>query len=84
MQLFYPDLIDKAVAPTYTLVPIPDEPDFCILRFSAGPPYEVCRTGALLPCIVWKAGHCCCGVMFGIYMKARKSMTRSEHGWLVC
>ncbi|KNC87215.1 hypothetical protein SARC_00651 [Sphaeroforma arctica JP610] len=39
-NVFYPDLLDRSKAPTYKLIPIPDEPDFCIIRFSAGPPYE--------------------------------------------
>eukprot|EP01134_Creolimax_fragrantissima_P000239 CFRG0239T1 len=39
-NVFYPDLLDRSKAPTYKLIPIPDEPDFCTIRFSAGPPYE--------------------------------------------
>ncbi|KAL7062389.1 hypothetical protein AAHC03_0566 [Spirometra sp. Aus1] len=39
-NIFYPDLIDKTKAPTYTLTPCADEPDFAVLRFVAGPPYE--------------------------------------------
>lgn len=39
-NIFYPDLLDPSVAPTFTKLKIPDDPDFCILRFSAGPPYE--------------------------------------------
>ena len=39
-NIFYPDLIDKNVAPEYTLTPIEEEPDFATLRFCAGPPYE--------------------------------------------
>ncbi|TYZ59721.1 hypothetical protein PybrP1_006633 [[Pythium] brassicae (nom. inval.)] len=38
-NLFFPDLIDKAAAPRFVLEPS-SSPDFCIIRFSAGPPYE--------------------------------------------
>lgn len=39
-NIFYPDLIDKSKAPTFTLTPCKDDKDFCTIRFSAGPPYE--------------------------------------------
>lgn len=40
-NIFYPDLIDPSVAPRYRLDPDPSgHPDFVILRFMAGPPYE--------------------------------------------
>lgn len=39
-NIFYPDLIDKTKAPTFTLTPCKDDKDFCVIRFSAGPPYE--------------------------------------------
>ncbi|XP_048584060.1 cactin isoform X2 [Nematostella vectensis] len=39
-NIFYPDLIDKTVAPEYYLEPCSDTKDFAILRFHAGPPYE--------------------------------------------
>jgi hypothetical protein len=38
-NIFYPDLIDKAKTPQYFLERA-DTDNFCILRFSAGPPYE--------------------------------------------
>ena len=38
-NVFYPDLIDKTTTPKFFLEPA-DSPDFCILRFHAGPPYE--------------------------------------------
>lgn len=38
-NVFYPDLIDKTRTPQYRLEKA-DADDFCILRFSAGPPYE--------------------------------------------
>lgn len=38
-NIFYPDLIDKSKAPQYT-IERSDIKDTCILRFSAGPPYE--------------------------------------------
>ena len=38
-NIFYPDLIDPKVTPTYHLAPANDQ-DFCIIHFSAGPPYE--------------------------------------------
>ncbi|KYQ89168.1 hypothetical protein DLAC_10414 [Tieghemostelium lacteum] len=39
-NIFYPDLIDVTKAPKYFREPSPDSNDTCILRFSAGPPYE--------------------------------------------
>lgn len=38
-NLFYPDLIDKHAAPRFFLEKT-NSPDFCIIRFSAGPPYQ--------------------------------------------
>ena len=38
-NIFYPDLIDKSKAPTYSVEPS-DSADFAVLRFHAGPPYE--------------------------------------------
>lgn len=40
-NIFYPDLIDKSKTPEYTLE-MADNPQFCIIKFKAGPPYEVC------------------------------------------
>lgn len=39
-NIFYPDLIDKSKTPQYFLTQCEDNPDFAILRFRAGPPYE--------------------------------------------
>jgi len=39
-NIFYPDLIDKNKTPEYFLTACKDNPDFTILRFHAGPPYE--------------------------------------------
>lgn len=39
-NIFYPDLIDKSSTPEYFLTPCPDNREFAILRFHAGPPYE--------------------------------------------
>ena len=41
-NIFYPDLIDKRVAPEYKVMPSEEGSgkEFCILRFHAGPPYE--------------------------------------------
>jgi len=41
-NIFYPDLIDKQKAPIYKLEkdPSSDDGQTCVLRFSAGPPYE--------------------------------------------
>ncbi len=43
-NIFYPDLIDKQKAPTYHVERDPTSADgsTCLLRFRAGPPYEVC------------------------------------------
>ncbi|XP_065911758.1 splicing factor Cactin-like isoform X2 [Dysidea avara] len=38
-NIFYPDLIDKKATPQFHLDPDPS-PDFAVLRFHAGPPYE--------------------------------------------
>jgi len=38
-NIFYPDLIDKLKTPQY-FVETADDPNFVILRFHAGPPYE--------------------------------------------
>ena len=37
--IFYPDLIDRSVAPSFQVLPAAS-PEFVILRFQAGPPYE--------------------------------------------
>ena len=40
-NIFYPDLIDKARAPTYKVLPDPSGDDAtAMLVFMAGPPYE--------------------------------------------
>ncbi|CAH2042765.1 unnamed protein product, partial [Iphiclides podalirius] len=39
-NIFYPDLIDKSSTPEFSLKPCPDNPEFAVLRFHAGPPYE--------------------------------------------
>lgn len=33
--------MDSTISPDYHLEECPDSPDFFLLRFSAGPPYEV-------------------------------------------
>ncbi|KAJ9124314.1 hypothetical protein QFC22_001114 [Naganishia vaughanmartiniae] len=39
-NIFYPDLIDKTVTPSYKFIRSKDDPDTCLLVFTAGPPYE--------------------------------------------
>ncbi|XP_049876850.1 cactin [Pectinophora gossypiella] len=39
-NIFYPDLIDKNSTPEFSLKACPENPDFAVLRFHAGPPYE--------------------------------------------
>ncbi|CAO3612023.1 unnamed protein product [Cunninghamella blakesleeana] len=39
-NIFYPDLIDKSVSPTYFVEKDPESPDTVLIRFHAGPPYE--------------------------------------------
>ncbi|KAH8291582.1 hypothetical protein KR018_001257 [Drosophila ironensis] len=39
-NIFYPDLMDKSQTPQYFLTPCADNPDFAVLRFHTGPPYE--------------------------------------------
>lgn len=38
-NIFYPELVDKTKTPQFFIEPA-DSPEFCILRFHAGPPYE--------------------------------------------
>uniref|UniRef100_A0A183DDX1 CactinC_cactus domain-containing protein n=1 Tax=Gongylonema pulchrum TaxID=637853 RepID=A0A183DDX1_9BILA len=38
-NIFYPDLLDVTQTPTFTVTPC-DDPDFAVIRFHAGPPYE--------------------------------------------
>ncbi|CAN1854354.1 CTN [Linum perenne] len=39
-NIFYPDLVDKTKAPTYTIDKDGNSDETCIIRFHAGPPYE--------------------------------------------
>nr|XP_043634011.1 cactin-like [Erigeron canadensis] len=39
-NIFYPDLVDKIKAPSYTIEKDGDSAETCIIRFHAGPPYE--------------------------------------------
>ncbi|CAD0202919.1 unnamed protein product [Chrysodeixis includens] len=39
-NIFYPDLIDKNATPEFSLKACPENQDFAVLRFHAGPPYE--------------------------------------------
>ncbi|XP_045527338.1 cactin [Pieris brassicae] len=39
-NIFYPDLIDNNSTPQFSLKPCADNPEFAVLRFHAGPPYE--------------------------------------------
>ncbi|XP_027836907.2 LOW QUALITY PROTEIN: cactin [Aphis gossypii] len=39
-NIFYPDLINKSSTPQYFLTACGDNPEFAVLRFHAGPPYE--------------------------------------------
>ena len=39
-NVFYPDLIDRAKTPSYTLHAVDGNPDQVQIRFKAGPPYE--------------------------------------------
>ncbi|KAF3441760.1 hypothetical protein FNV43_RR15675 [Rhamnella rubrinervis] len=39
-NIFYPDLVEKIKAPTYTIEKDGDSSETCIIRFHAGPPYE--------------------------------------------
>ena len=38
-NIFYPDLYDKQKTPQYELLPT-DNPDYCVIKFKAGPPYK--------------------------------------------
>ncbi|WKX97757.1 hypothetical protein Q1695_013436 [Nippostrongylus brasiliensis] len=38
-NIFYPDLLDPTNTPSFTVTPC-DDPDFAVIRFKAGPPYE--------------------------------------------
>ncbi|KAF3324430.1 cactin [Carex littledalei] len=39
-NVFYPDLVDKTKAPTYTIEKDGSTGETCLIRFHAGPPYE--------------------------------------------
>jgi len=39
-NIFFPDLIVKSDTPMYDIIPIKDNPDFAMLKFTSGPPYE--------------------------------------------
>nr|XP_018486655.1 PREDICTED: cactin-like [Raphanus sativus] len=39
-NIFYPDLVDKIKAPTYTIEKDGTSAETCMIRFHAGPPYE--------------------------------------------
>eukprot|EP01018_Ginkgo_biloba_P033425 Gb_26930 [translate_table: standard] len=39
-NIFYPDLVDKTRAPTYTIEKDGSNGETCLIRFHAGPPYE--------------------------------------------
>ncbi|KAL5219368.1 hypothetical protein ABZP36_020052 [Zizania latifolia] len=39
-NIFYPDLVDKSKAPTYTIEKDSSSGETCLIRFHAGPPYE--------------------------------------------
>jgi hypothetical protein len=39
-NVFYPELVNKRYTPQYFLEKCPDNPDYQILRFHSGPPYE--------------------------------------------
>jgi len=39
-NIFYPDLIDPLKPPKYLIDNTPENPDYCLIRFTAGPPYE--------------------------------------------
>ena len=38
-NIFYPDLLDKQKTPQYQLIAL-ESPDYCIIKFKAGPPYK--------------------------------------------
>jgi hypothetical protein len=39
-NIFYPELANRENTPTYTLRALPEDPEYAVLRFTAGPPYE--------------------------------------------
>jgi len=39
-NIFYPDLVDKSKAPTYSIEKDGSTGETCFIRFHAGPPYE--------------------------------------------
>ncbi|KAG8061408.1 hypothetical protein GUJ93_ZPchr0003g18121 [Zizania palustris] len=44
-NIFYPDLVDKSKAPTYTIEKDSSSGETCLIRFHAGPPYEDIQRG---------------------------------------
>ena len=61
-NIFYPDLIDKSKAPTYRIEREPGNNDTVLIRFIAGPPYEVStnyfRTSSILSGPKQTLTHC--------------------------
>ncbi|KAL7073274.1 hypothetical protein ACQ4LE_007179 [Meloidogyne hapla] len=53
-NIFYPDLLDQTQAPVFAVIKCED-PDFSILRFKAGPPYE--DIGFKIVNREWETGH---------------------------
>ena len=39
-NIFYPDLVDKSKQPSFVLEPDKADPNWCVIRFHAGAPYE--------------------------------------------
>ncbi|KAK6161748.1 hypothetical protein DH2020_005129 [Rehmannia glutinosa] len=57
-NIFYPDLVDKSKAPTYTIEKDGDSSETCIIRFHAGPPYEDIAAQPLL-IAAFRVADCC-------------------------
>lgn len=52
-NIFYPDLIDKSQAPTYFIEKDPESNETVLIRFRAGPPYEVSFEGLMRSNLFW-------------------------------
>jgi hypothetical protein len=62
-NIFYPDLVDKSKAPTYSIEKDGSAGETCFIRFHAGPPYEDIVSVCALQCFVLFF----CGLIHGRY-----------------
>ncbi|KRX14835.1 Cactin, partial [Trichinella nelsoni] len=73
-NIFYPDLIEPK-PPRFKVSPCENDPDFCVLKIEAGPPYEVYRDCVrnLYPFFVNYISILDCGITYYLILKRRSS-----------